>query len=290
MSLFRATVILSLYSLLGGNMLKAQCPITVDAGPDIYVCPPAGPVQLDGNIFGDYLNFNWTPTTGMSGGNTLSPTVTVNQTTQYVLTGFAADFSNNLIVNGDFENGNSDFTSAYGYNPGNLVPEGVYDVLDNPRNAHPGFAACADHTTGTGNMMAVNGAGTPNQDVWCQTVSVMPNAQYVFSAWVTSLVAASPALLQFSINGTPLGPIFSAPGSICNWQNFFQTWNSGNNSSATICIVNQNTVLGGNDFALDDLFFNQTCSVTDTVTVNVVSVSAVAAPSLVTIPRDGANI
>jgi len=271
-------------------MLKAQCPITVDAGPDIYVCPPAGPVQLDGNIFGDYLNFNWTPTTGMSGGNTLSPTVTVNQTTQYVLTGFAADFSNNLIVNGDFENGNSDFTSAYGYNPGNLVPEGVYDVLDNPRNAHPGFAACADHTTGTGNMMAVNGAGTPNQDVWCQTVSVMPNAQYVFSAWVTSLVAASPALLQFSINGTPLGPIFSAPGSICNWQNFFQTWNSGNNSSATICIVNQNTVLGGNDFALDDLFFNQTCSVTDTVTVNVVSVSAVAAPSLVTIPCDGANI
>ncbi|MBN8678873.1 MAG: gliding motility-associated C-terminal domain-containing protein [Chitinophagales bacterium] len=270
--------------------LSGQCPITVNAGEDVYLCPPLSPVQLQGDISGDYLSFNWSPMTGMVGGSTLNPTVTVTQTTSYVLTGIAADFSNNLIQNGDFEGGNSGFTSDYGFSPGDLVPEGLYDVIDNPQADHPGFAPCDDHTSGDGNMMVVNGAGTPNQDVWCQTVNVMPNTNYVFSAWVTSVVASSPALLQFNINGSPLGPIFNAPGSNCVWQNYFQIWNSGGNSTATICIVNQNTNLGGNDFALDDLFFNATCSVTDTVKVNVVNVNAVAAPSIVTIPCEGATV
>lgn len=269
--------------------LLAQCPITVNAGEDVYLCPPTTPVQLNGDISGDYLSFTWTPTTGMTGGNTLTPTVTVSQSITYVLTGTAADFSNNLIDNGDFEGGNSGFSSDYDYNPGNLVPEGVYDVLSNPQDAHPGFAPCGDHTSGDGNMMAVNGAGSPNQNVWCQTVPVSPNTNYVFSAWVATLVASSPALLQFNINGTPLGAIFNAPSSTCVWQNYFQIWNSGGNSSATICIVNQNTALGGNDFALDDLFFNATCSETDTVKVNIVNVNAVANP-LVTIPCEGSTV
>ncbi|HRI58091.1 MAG TPA: gliding motility-associated C-terminal domain-containing protein [Saprospiraceae bacterium] len=283
-SLFFALMLLDIAPLV------AQCPVTVSAGEDIYLCAPTSPTQLDGSIDGDYLNFFWSPTTGMSGSNTLTPTVSVNTTTNYVLTVRAADLSNNLIDNGDFGGGNSGFTSDYIYSPGDLVPEGVYDVLDNPQDDHPSFAPCDDHTSGDGNMMVVNGAGVPNQNVWCQTVPVTPNTQYVFSAWVTSVVAASPALLQFSINGTPLGNIFSAPGGTCNWANFFQTWSSGSNGSATICIVNQNTTLGGNDFALDDLVFAPTCLVKDTVTVHVINITAAASPAVSFIPCDGANL
>ncbi len=269
--------------------LSGQCPITVNAGEDVYLCAPPTPTQLNGDISGDYLNFNWSPTTGMTGSNTLSPTVTVSQTTNYVLSATAPDFSNNLVDNGDFEGGNSGFTSDYTYSPGNLVPEGLYDVLTNPQDDHAGFAPCNDHTSGSGNMMVVNGAGTPNQNVWCQTVNVTPNTQYVLSAWVTSVVASSPAQLQFNINGAPLGGIFSAPGGTCNWQQFFQLWNSGGSTSATICIVNQNTQLGGNDFALDDIVFAPVCSVTDTVTVHVINISAAASPPLVTLPCEGAT-
>ncbi|MFN0213595.1 MAG: hypothetical protein ACKVT2_05015, partial [Saprospiraceae bacterium] len=279
------------FLLLGAAArLSAQCPITVDAGEDIYLCAPPPPTQLNGSITGDYLNFNWSPTSGMQGQNTLSPTVTVTQSTNYILTATAPDFNNNVVDNGDFEQGNSGFMSDYGYSPGNLVPEGLYDVLDNPQDDHPAFAPCGDHTSGSGNMMVVNGAGTPNQNVWCQTVPVSANTQYVLSAWVTSVVASSPALLQFSINGSPVGPIFNAPGGTCNWQNFFQTWNSGGNSSATICIVNQNTQLGGNDFALDDIVFAPVCSANDTVRVNVINIVAVAAPNVVTIPCEGAVV
>lgn len=79
----------------------------------------------------------------------------------------------------------------------------------------------------------------------------------------------SPALLQFSINGVPLGAIFSAPASPNIWQQFFAAWNSGANTSITICIVNQNTTASGNDFGLDDISFQQCtyCTATATVTI-----------------------
>jgi gliding motility-associated-like protein len=283
------TVLASLLFLSFLPNSDAQCDITVDAGPDIYVCAVPSQTQLDGSISGDYLSFMWTPLTGLSGANTLQPSVNVTQSTYYVLSASTADLSNNLVSNGDFESGNSGFTSDYIYNPGDLVPEGVYDVLSNPQDDHPNFAPCIDHTSGSGNMMVVNGAGTPNQDVWCETVAVTPNSQFVLSAWVTTVVASSPAFLQFSINGVTVGPIFNAPGTLCNWQNYFQIWNSGANTSATICIVNQNTALGGNDFALDDIVFAPVCVERDTVRIQVVNIAAVAAPASVILPCDGAN-
>ena len=270
--------------------VQAQCSTTVYAGEDVYVCAPPTPTQLNGDITGDYLSFNWSPLIGMSGSNTLTPTVNVNQTTTYVLTVNSVDLNNNQIINGDFEGGAFGFTSDYLYSPGDLWPEGVYDVITNPQDDHPNFAPCEDHTSGSGNMMVVNGAGIPNQNVWCQTVPVTPNTQYVFSAWVTSVISTSPAILQFSINGQPIGPIYGAPGTTCLWTNFYTTWNSGGNASATICIVNMNTALSGNDFALDDIVFAPVCQSTDSVTVNVVNIQAAAAPAVSFIPCNGAEI
>ncbi|MFM8485931.1 MAG: PKD domain-containing protein, partial [Bacteroidota bacterium] len=54
--------------------------------------------------------------------------------------------------------------------------------------------------------------------------------------------------------------------------------------------MNQNTSLGGNDFALDDIVFAPVCNVTDTVKVNVITVAAAASPAVVTIPCDGADV
>lgn len=259
------------------STLSAQCAVGVDAGPDLYLCTPPTPTQLSGSIIGDYLNFTWTPTTGLQNTSSLTPTVNVTQTTTYTLTATAVNLNDNSIVNGNFEGGNSGFTSGYGYSPGDLNPEGFYDVIPNPNLDHNDFAFCGDHTGG-GNMMVVNGAGTPN-DVWCQTINVVPNTDYVFSCWVTSVVSSSPALLQFFTNGSPLGPIFQAPGQPCVWQNFYSSWNSGPVSSVTICVVNQNTVVAGNDFALDDILFTPVCVQTDQVEVNVIDLHAVATAS-----------
>ncbi len=267
----------------------AQCPITVDAGPDKYVCQPLAPTQLNGSISGPYLSYQWTPTTGLSPSTSLTPTASVVTTTTYTLTGKAVEGSN-LIPNGDFESGNTDFSSDYTYSPGNLWPEGTYDVNSNPQSAHANFQPCSDHTLNGNQMMVINGAGTPGVDAWCSSAPVDPNTEYVFSVWACSVLGASPAILQFSINGVLIGSSFSLPSTPCAWVRFYATWNSGGSSDAIICLVNQNTTLSGNDFAIDDIFFSPVCKEMDEVTVNVVNLKAVAAPSSYVMPCNGARI
>ncbi|MCO6486344.1 MAG: hypothetical protein J5I41_11280, partial [Saprospiraceae bacterium] len=264
--------------ILAGLMLAVQdlagqpgCQETLQAVPDTTICHPGGTVQLNGLFSGDAQNIlevEWTPAAGLSDPFVLDPLATVNATTTYTLR--VRHFTgNNLFANGDFESGNTGFTSDYNHSPANLVPEGVYAITANPSIQHPGFAPCGDHTSGGGNMMAVNGAGTPGLNVWCQTVSVLPNTTYIFSAWVTSLHPSFPAILQFYANGASMGAEFEAPPTTCDWQQYYNLWYSGNATSATFCIVNQNTILGGNDFAMDDIYLSEVCEYEDEVTITV---------------------
>ena len=166
----------------------------------------------------------------------------------------------NLVANGDFSSGNVGFTSGYTYcNTMNcLYPEGYYGIGTDANYFHNAFTG-NDHTSGTGNFLVVNGAGAINTIIWNQNIVVKPNVNYNFSIWVASMDVSSPAALQFEINGVALGSIFNAPTTLNNWQNFFITWNSGPSNSATITILNQNTTLGGNDFGIDDISFQEVC-------------------------------
>lgn len=172
----------------------------------------------------------------------------------------------NLVVNGDFSSGNASFTSDYNFvapAPNALLPAGVYTITPNMRTPiilHNFATGYFDHTSGDANglFMAVNGSTVSNQIVWEQTIPVvLPNTNYLFSAWVSSWVAAAPAQLQFSVNGVLLDAPFSAPSIVATWQVFEAVWNSGPSTSATISVVNLTTALGGNDFALDDIAFDQ---------------------------------
>ena len=162
----------------------------------------------------------------------------------------------NVIVNGDFVDGNVGFTSDYEYVtpiPGNLNAPDVYTIGTNPGSIHSAFASFGDHTTGTGDMMIVNGSTLPNQTVWQQTINVTPNTEYNFATWIASAVPGQPAELQFSINSTLIGDIFTAPTTTGNWEEFNATWNSASNTQAIVSIVDLNQAFGGNDFALDDI-------------------------------------
>lgn len=162
----------------------------------------------------------------------------------------------NLVVNGDFEAGNIGFISDYQYvsGPNSATPPAVYAIDTSPRNVHDLWSNFGDHTTGDGLMMIVNGSLTSGDRVWQEeNLSVLPNTTYYFSTWIAASFPASPALLDFSINGEKLGETFTANAAPGTWQQFFATWNSGANTTATLALVNQNTAFGGNDFALDDI-------------------------------------
>jgi hypothetical protein len=176
----------------------------------------------------------------------------------------------NLVVNGDFEQGNIGFTSNY-TNSTDLVPEGRYAVVTNPQSVHASFIACGDHTSGSGRQMVINGATAANVTIWRQTVNVVPNTFYQFSYWVQSVVGNNPSQLQLYVNGVAAGPTYTAAVATCNWTQFIYNWSSGAVTSATLELRNQNIVAGGNDFALDDIIFQHTCLATSSVNVYVAS-------------------
>lgn len=234
--------------------------LSVDLGNDTTFCQGQG-VTLSPGVYDSYLWDN----------NSTNPTRYVSAPgTYWVRVGTTGD---NLIVNGDFEQGNTEFTTNYtvgsGGAFGQLTNPGTYAITTSPNLVHNNFTACTDHTADPGaNMMVVNGSGTPNTNVWCQSVPVQPNTDYQFGTWVSSaLTDANVAQLQFNINSSSLGSVFSPPPTGCQWVEFYQVWNSGMNVSAQICIVNQNTSGGGNDFVIDDISFAPICYASDTIVI-----------------------
>lgn len=236
----------------------------VNLGPDTTLCT-GQTITLNAASGGSYDNYKWN-------NNSTSATRVVTSAGTYSVR--AGKLGGNQIVNGDFESGNTGFTTDYGPGTGGtwgpLSNPGTYAITNNPNAVHTNFFSCSDHTPAPGTqMMVVNGAGTPNTNVWCQNVPVQANTDYQFGAWVSNATNdPNVAQLQFYINGSPLGTQFSTSTIGCTWQQFFQVWSSGGNSSAQICIVNQNTNGGGNDFMLDDITFKPICYSYDTIVVS----------------------
>ncbi|MGI8893060.1 MAG: gliding motility-associated C-terminal domain-containing protein [Bacteroidia bacterium] len=166
-----------------------------------------------------------------------------------------------LVFNGDFSLGDTAFTIDYIYGTGGIsgliTNDGQYAITNNPTSVHINFDFFYDHTTGSGQMLVVNGDSIPNKNVWCQTVTVTPNTLYLFSAWAATSSYLNPAILQFSINNTNISNAFSLPASGTGWTQYYATWNSGNDTIATICFKNQNSSPQGNDFAIDDISFKR---------------------------------
>jgi gliding motility-associated-like protein len=212
-------------------------------------------------------NFCWTPITYLSNPTISNPITSTPQAITYYYT--AEITGSNLIANADFNGGNTGFTSQYTYSGAPNTLAGQYFVGPNPQAWNATLSACSDHTTGTGNMLIINGDNIADAPVWKQTIAVTPNTNYVLSTWLESVASNNPAQLQFSVNGNTIGNTMNASNSNCNWQKFQANWNSGSLSSIQLAIVNKNITAGGNDFALDDIFFGTLQIKKDSVKINV---------------------
>ncbi|OJX39393.1 MAG: hypothetical protein BGO87_05310 [Flavobacteriia bacterium 40-80] len=239
------------------------------AGNDQFICK-GNTAQLQA---GQALNYSWQPAASLNNPSIANPVATPDTTTTYIVSS-QVQLSNNLIVNGDFESGNTLFSSGYNYSqPNPLNGPGHYTVNTSVTNGW--WPNCGDHTTGTGRMLIADGANNSNgvsqgASIWCQTIQVMPNTDYAFSTWLTNVNASgSTSQLGFFINGTQIGQTQNTPMGACTWNQFYVIWNSGSQTSANVCISEMSGAQPGNDFALDDISFYQICTITDTVTVHV---------------------
>jgi hypothetical protein len=255
----------------------SSCTMPVSISADY--CTNAGFVKLTANSTGTVSSYLWS----------------TGQSTQTILVDVANDYSvsltnssgcvgtavisigQELVINGNFTEGNTGFSSDYTYYPdvaGNnelVNDQGTngYGVGTNGQNYHPGFWGI-DHTnnqTGNKNFMLVNGHGN-TLTIWKETVNVLPNTDYYFSAWAMSLNNVGPyARLQFEVNGVKVGTIdtlVAGPSTTSQaaannyWTRFYSSpkWNSGSISGPIVLrIINNETSATGNDFGLDDISF-----------------------------------
>jgi hypothetical protein len=182
----------------------------------------------------------------------------------------------NLICNGDFERGDSCFTTMYtkhstapdvacGSCFRNWSNPDEYEVVTNVvTQFHTGFTSTPnDHTpTGTNHFMAVDGSCSVGKKVWTEGVTVSPATNYFFTMWFTSLHSSNPALLQFDINGTNVGVQQQLGAADGIWYQYTFTWASGATSGPITISIENMTVTGcgnGNDFAIDDVSFTSGC-------------------------------
>lgn len=255
---------LILFTCLFTNYLFGQCDTfpVLEIGNDTTLCQGT---SITYNLPPGYDTYEWS--TG-----TIGTSITVNSPTTIWLQ--VGNVSPNLVTNGDFEAGNTGFSSAYIYGTGGtyglLSSEGQYAIATSPNATHINFSNCIDHTpTGVGNMLVANGSGVPNTSVWCQTITVDPNTDYLFSAWfMNALNDPNVSNLQFYVNDIQIGSVFSTSPTGCIWAEFNEIWNSGSSTTADLCIRNQNTSTGGNDFAIDDITFRAVCVQYDSIIVS----------------------
>ena len=188
-------------------------------------------------------------------------------------------FAVNLITNGDFESGNTGFSSDYVYAPSSPsagTPESTYLIDTNAANVHPAWFSFADHTSGSGNYLIENGATSTidgaNKVAWQQTITAAANTTYFFEAFASNLCCnasyqglPAPSNLTFTVDDgttiTTLGTFTTDPANPGVWTGLSNSFTTGTNTLLTLRIVNSNLAASGNDFGIDDISFSTTSTV-----------------------------
>jgi hypothetical protein len=159
----------------------------------------------------------------------------------------------NLFANPGFEAGNTGFQSDYGYSSGGNCCEGQYTVRATPNTFNGAFVNPPPVSSGSVQMMIVNGSQQPGLRVWFQSIAVTAGVTYQLQLWGCTAVVGGSAVLQWQIQGTPIGSPFVLPDVTAQWAQNTASWTAPSTGTVEIAIRNLNTARFPNDFYLDDL-------------------------------------
>lgn len=267
---FAACMITS--QLYAQGHLPSGCPVA-NAGPDITLNGPYAEIGYAEVVPG--ATYSWSPTIALTDPNVPNPAVMslrLGFITSITYTLTMTPPNTNLVANGDFSQGNTGFATHYAYVtpiPGTTGWPDQYTITTNTLTMNTSYCPTGDHTTGSGNMMVIDGTGMgADRLVWGQNVAVQPNTTYTFSIDAAKLYYYNPTTLTININGTTIMTPTLENAPTCQWQHYQLTWNSEGNSTANIAIYTATVATSGNDFAIDDIKLFLDCPVTtDAVTI-----------------------
>lgn len=161
-----------------------------------------------------------------------------------------------LITNGDFEQGNIGFRSQLPYSPNSILDAPSYSIAKDPLKVHRDAASFVDRS-GDGSMLVfnVNGGRNGKHVVWAQTTNVVPDSEYLFSFWVAQWYSIGDADLDIQVNGQSIGKV-SSGRTTGAWRAFTGKWKSGEAKSAEIEII----CMTRSNLAIDDISLQGACA------------------------------
>ncbi len=166
------------------------------------------------------------------------------------------------LVNSDFEQGATGFTTDYSYD---LVWLSAGEYYIAPADLFGWSNGVGDHTTGSGNMAMYNASSNAGDELWGQLVALEAGISYEFSVWVNLLNTGAPSL-ELLVGGVSVGT--AIPSNITDiWQQVSFTFLSGIDGVIALSLINNNTSPYGVDFALDDLALASLADLVDSETL-----------------------
>lgn len=159
-------------------------------------------------------------------------------------------------------------------NPAVFAPFGgeytVQNIMNNSMSSEIGaWWRIADHTAGneTGRMMIVNGFN-PGAVFFRAVVNVQPDTNYLFTAWILNLFRVTgypdPELSVRILDensqvlySAPLGVLIPPNVNAPEWKQIGTVINSQENTSLTVEFLSEGPEVIGNDYAIDDVAFQE---------------------------------
>lgn len=245
------------------------CSVSIITNDTIIYSDTPTTVQIQLQATQGAFSYNWSPTAGLSDPTIHNPMAQITGSIEYVLE--AKYLGENLVYNGNFELGNTGFTTDLNYYSTGPTTRGIYSVLSNAHSFELGFCPCNNG----GNYMIIDGSTIPEITVYSSRTIVEPNQDYVFSLDLSTInndPNQSPgniADIYVLINNVVVENHLMPSANCCIWQTLTLPWNSGNDTTATIIVKDHNTGPWGNDFALDNISLKSVCKAYDTVNITI---------------------
>lgn len=160
----------------------------------------------------------------------------------------------NTVINGDFEAGNSGFSSGLAYNC-NCADASVC-VNSNFGQKCRGWSTLANHTPGGSNYLIVDGSTADPVNVWTAIVPVSPGDTYTFSFWVATAYVSRDLVFDLGmiVNGQTVKQV-TVNQATPTWTQYSVTGICPPGLRSMPISIRQLSGGSFRDFGIDDIYF-----------------------------------
>ncbi|MEO1526530.1 MAG: PEP-CTERM sorting domain-containing protein [Planctomycetota bacterium] len=165
-----------------------------------------------------------------------------------------------LLVNGDFEAGNTGFNSNYNFTLNHPPVTGIYGVVSNPQSWFGNMGSFGDHTSGTGLMLVGDGGPVADNLLLEYQVPLVAGTTYQFTGYFAEGgggESVSQQLFDVRLNGASIASLDLTGSAVGDWQELSGSYTAAASDPAGLLTIHAlRTDPIGNNFAIDDLQFS----------------------------------